>query len=156
MIKEVVNCNKMQADKKKQQINTLFDNSVPKNLVCDKTRIQQIVNNLLGNAIKFSDERTRITVECYYMPEHQMFQVTVIDQGIQISDEEAALLFTPYTTLPSARSTNQAGPGLGLYICRSLCKQMNGEIALCNHIDPEIGVKAFLINVKATVPEFVN
>lgn len=56
--------------------------------MCDRTRLQQIVNNLLSNAIKFSDEKQQITIELFYMAEHEMFQVTVIDDGIMISDEE--------------------------------------------------------------------
>jgi signal transduction histidine kinase len=55
------------------------------------------------------------------MADHEMFQVTVIDDGIMISDEEVTQLFKPYKTLQSARDINQAGPGLGLYICKSLC-----------------------------------
>lgn len=79
--------------------------------------------------------------------------MTVVDDGIMISDEEVTQLFKPYRTLQSARDINQAGPGLGLYICKNLCIQLGGNIVCRNKIDPEIGHKAFIINVKATLPE---
>ena len=76
---------------------------------------------MLANAIKFSDQKTQIDIESYYMPDNQRFQVTVIDEGIPISDEEAATLFKPYSTLKSGRDINAAGAGLGLYMCKALC-----------------------------------
>lgn len=72
-VEEVINGNRLQANKKKQKIYTNFDESVPRWLISDRTRIQQIVNNLLNNAIKFSDEKKRITVELFYMRDHEMF-----------------------------------------------------------------------------------
>ena len=113
--------NKMQAHKKKQRIVLKIDEKVPKFIESDPNRLQQIVNSLLSNAIKFSDEKTRIDIESYYLTETESFQVTVVDEGIPISDEEKLVLFKPYKTLESARKINAAGPGLGLYMCRELC-----------------------------------
>jgi two-component system, sensor histidine kinase and response regulator len=56
-VSEVINSNRLQANKKKQRIYTNYDSSVPDQLMCDRLRVQQIVNNLLSNAIKFSDEK---------------------------------------------------------------------------------------------------
>ena len=61
------------------------------------------------------------------------------------------MLFKPYTTLESARKINAAGPGLGLYMCRELCRKMGGEIKLVNDLDKSIGEKAFVLNVEAKV-----
>jgi signal transduction histidine kinase len=118
----------MHAHKKKQTIVLKVNDDVPKWIESDPKRLTQIVNNLLINAIKFSDESTRINIESYYIPEKEMFQVNVVDNGISISDEEAATLFMPYVTLKSARDINAAGPGLGLYMCKCLCVQMGGSI----------------------------
>ncbi len=114
--------NKMQAHKKKQRIVLKVDEHVPKFIESDPIRLQQIVNSLLSNAIKFSDEKTRIDIESYYLTDTDAFQITVVDEGIPISDEEKKLLFKPYSTLESARKINAAGPGLGLYMCRELCR----------------------------------
>lgn len=151
LLEEVINSNKMQAHKKKQRIVLKIDENVPKMIESDPIRLQQVVNNLLTNAIKFSDEKTRINIESYYMAEKRLFQVTVIDEGIPISEEEAATLFKPYATLKSARDINAAGPGLGLYMCRELCRKMGGEIKLVNKVKKSIGEKAFVLNVKASI-----
>jgi signal transduction histidine kinase len=115
----------------------------------DPIRLQQVVNNLLTNAIKFSDEKTNISIESHYLTDKRLFQVTVVDEGIPISDEEAATLFKQFVTLKSARDINAAGPGLGLYMCRELCRQMGGEIKLVNKNDTMAGEKAFVLNVRA-------
>jgi two-component system sensor histidine kinase/response regulator len=111
----------MQAHKKKQRIVLKIDEKVPNFIESDPIRLQQIVNNLISNAIKFSDEKTSIDIESYYLTESNAFQVTVVDEGIPISNEEKMILFKPYKTLESARKINAAGPGLGLYMCRELC-----------------------------------
>ena len=70
LIADTIKCQKIQASKKKQQIVPLIDDSVPRFIESDPTRLQQIVNNLLGNAIKFSDESNRIDIEVYYQSAH--------------------------------------------------------------------------------------
>jgi two-component system sensor histidine kinase/response regulator len=112
-------------------------------------RLQQIANNLLSNAIKFSDEGTRINIESYYVPETEIFQFSVTDNGIKITDEEASTLFKPHATLQAARDANTAGPGLGLYMCKSLCQQMGGNLKLFNKIKSTVGSKAFVANISA-------
>jgi signal transduction histidine kinase len=149
LLQEVINSNKMQARSKRHGIFLLIDKSVPKFIETDAMRLQQIVNNLLSNAIKFSDEGTRIDIESFYMPDKDLFQVNVIDNGVHISDEEAETLFQPHSTLKYARDINAAGPGLGLYMCKCLCLQMGGDIKLLNNIRPTIGSKAFVLNVAA-------
>lgn len=153
LIQEVINSNKMQARKKNQSIVLLIDESVPKFIETDPLRLQQIVNNLLNNAIKFSDEGTRIDIESYYMPDKKLLQISVIDNGIPITDEEAETLFKPHSTLQSARDINAAGPGLGLYMCKCLCQQMGGSINLLNKIKKTVGSKAFVLNVGASALE---
>jgi signal transduction histidine kinase len=90
------------------------------------------------------------------MADADLFQVNVVDNGIAITDEEAATLFKPHVTLKSARDINAAGPGLGLYMCKCLCVQMGGNIKLLNKIKETIGKKAFVLNVKAKVLQDVR
>ena len=63
----------MQAHKKKQRIVLKIDEKVPNFIESDPIRLQQIVNNLISNAIKFSDEKTRIDIESYYLTETDAF-----------------------------------------------------------------------------------
>ena len=86
------------------------------------------MNNLLGNAIKFSSEQTRIVIEFYYFSETKTLRMGVIDWGIGISTEDTKVIFQPFVTLKAARDIYAAGAGLGLYICKCLCKELNGSI----------------------------
>ena len=129
------------------------DPLVPRCLKLDPTRLKQVLNNLLVNALKFSAHNipmNRVDIECYYYSESDTLQFSVIDFGIPISDSEKAQLFKQFKTLESAKAINQAGSGLGLFICRSVVQAMGGTIHLLNHLDPDVGVNAFLVNIKAT------
>lgn len=69
VIDETINSNKLTASKKRQQLGLHLCNSIPKFLKSDAGRIQQVINNLVGNAIKFNPDGAQITVECYYQDE---------------------------------------------------------------------------------------
>lgn len=151
-LNDVINSCRLHAEKKRQQIKLIIDDNIPKFLKFDPSRLQQIINNLMSNAIKFSEEDNDIRVECCYLPEKEQLQVSVIDSGLPIGEQEAKLLFRPYKTLESAKEMNAAGPGLGLYVCKQLCKQLEGDIVFENKLSGRAGAKAFVLNIKATEP----
>jgi len=103
--------------------------------VGDPLRIEQILTNLIGNAIKFTPSGG-ITVEAIHLPpvncatDRVLFTVT--DTGIGIPDNKLSYLFHPFTQA-DANSTRQAdGAGLGLSICKRLADIMNGTIAVAS------------------------
>ena len=61
--------------------------------------MQQVLNNLVGNAIKFNKDKTRITVECYYIANKELIQVSVTDNGVPISNKDKSKLFKQPKTL---------------------------------------------------------
>ena len=71
----------------------------------------------------------------------------VIDWGIGISTEDTKVIFQPFVTLKAARDIYAAGAGLGLYICKCLCKELNGSIQVINNIDEDLGKTAFMIEI---------
>jgi signal transduction histidine kinase len=102
----------------------------PKNPICvraDKTRLYQVIANLLNNAIKFTKEGTiSINVED---KENSQVTVFVKDTGAGISSEIAPRLFTKFAT------TSDAGTGLGLYLSKSIVEAHGGKIWAENNSD---------------------
>jgi len=98
----------------------------------DRNRLRQILVNLLGNAVKYSDEGeiiVRAVVEGETNGElNLLFSVT--DQGPGISDEDRKQLFTPFASDREHPEMPQRGSGLGLPICKQIVEQMDGEIGV--------------------------
>ena len=75
----------------------------------------------------------------------------MLDNGIGIAEKDAELIFKPYTTLPEAQKFTKVGAGLGLYICKTLCSQLQSSIRLMNEseIDPKLGKTGFYVKILA-------
>lgn len=98
-------------------------------LVCiDKNRINQVLDNLLGNAVKFSPQNTEVRVKLY--KENGFFVISVADQGIGIAEEEIPKLFGEYCTASGKGTAGEKSTGLGLYIVRSIVYAHKGTIEL--------------------------
>jgi signal transduction histidine kinase len=92
----------------------------------DLERIEQVLVNLIENAIKFSDRSTEIEIEIQEDPTH--VTVSVRDQGIGISEESLKTIFQKFSTVPSAGINKPEGTGLGLAICKAIIEAHDGEI----------------------------
>jgi signal transduction histidine kinase len=104
--------------------------SVPRALVGDPTRVAQVLVNLIGNAIKFT-ERGGVTVRCAaeeVSPERAMLHVTVADTGIGIPREKLQLIFEAFAQGDGSTTRKYGGTGLGLAICARLANQMGGRV----------------------------
>jgi PAS domain S-box-containing protein len=114
------------------------EHGVPQMLVGDAMRLQQILINLVGNAIKFT-EHGEVSVFVDMVEQKDgiaSLRFCVRDTGIGISEEQQARLFSPFTQADSSMTRRFGGSGLGLTICRRLCELMNGRIEL----QSELGV----------------
>lgn len=118
----------------------LFDiaTSVPTGLVGDPLRLGQILNNLLSNALKFT-ERGEVTLRIRLEQESEgkvWLYFEIQDTGIGMSAEQISRLFRAFTQADSSTSRKYGGTGLGLTICQRLVQLMGGEIG----VDSELGV----------------
>ncbi|MCY7296773.1 response regulator [Alteromonas sp. a30] len=97
----------------------------------DPFRIRQVLTNLLGNAIKFTDTGF-VKVICHSQPvsSHVRIDFFVQDSGIGIPDEQKQKLFSPFTQADSSTTRKFGGTGLGLSIASRLCKLMQGGITI--------------------------
>jgi signal transduction histidine kinase/CheY-like chemotaxis protein len=102
----------------------------PEHVVADAGRIRQIVNNLVGNAIKFTDEgHVLLTVACVESSENRaLLKISVEDTGPGIAPERKSEVFDKFRQLDGSSTRRHTGTGLGLSITRELVQLMDGRI----------------------------
>lgn len=107
-----------------------LDARVPKNVHSDPLRYRQVLGNLVGNAIKFTEEGTiRIVTTMTDQNDDICTLLTeVIDTGIGVPTHAVDALFTPFAQFDSSATKRYKGTGLGLSICKSLVELMGGAI----------------------------
>ncbi|MAB14062.1 MAG: hypothetical protein CMI59_09175 [Parvibaculum sp.] len=97
----------------------------------DEGRLRQILSNLISNAVKFTPEGGRVSLNAFIVSSDSKkvkIRFEVADTGIGFSDDVARKLFRPFVQANSAVSKNFGGTGLGLAICSKLVSLMDGEI----------------------------
>ncbi len=100
-------------------------------VLIDPMRFKQVLSNLVGNAIKFTDKgQVIINVRGVPVAESKLrLQLEVVDTGIGIAESDVALLFDPFAQADHGHSS-RGGTGLGLPICKFLCELMGGDISI--------------------------
>ena len=124
------------ADQKGLQLSLDISSDVPADLVGDGMRLSQILNNLVGNAIKFTDAGS-ISVSVAPREEtadSALIQFEVRDTGIGISETDQADVFNAFTQADTSNTRRFSGSGLGLSICKELCTMMGGEIEVSSQL----------------------
>ncbi len=119
-----------EANKKGLTLTYSIAENIPDYIIGDPTRLLQILVNLLGNAIKFT-ERGKITLTVgvdQVEGELYMLHWAVSDSGIGIAPEVMNRLFHPFSQVDLSTTRKYGGTGLGLAICKRLCELMNGTI----------------------------
>ncbi|WP_413587025.1 response regulator [Bdellovibrio sp. HCB274] len=105
-----------------------FASELPEEMVTDPVRLKQILYNLIGNAIKFTDNG-HVTVQVY--PRGADFvSFSITDTGIGISEEQQNILFSPFQQADSSITRSFGGTGLGLVLSRNLAKALGGNLDL--------------------------
>lgn len=120
------------ANKEQKNMKLEVDVSHP-NVLCDATRLHQILNNLISNALKYSMENASINVslkELYHKQNYSKYQLSVQDTGIGMSKEFLDKIFEPFARETMFMPNNVHGTGLGMPIVKTLVQQMSGEITV--------------------------
>ncbi len=113
-----------QTTKKPVDLVVTIEEKAPLEVYGDKNRIQQIIMNLVSNALKFTDEGC-VSVEISGAKE---LSITVTDSGEGMSSEELELVFDEFTQVDSSSTREKGGTGLGLSICKKLADLMKGRV----------------------------
>jgi signal transduction histidine kinase/FixJ family two-component response regulator len=113
-------------------LSTEYPDRLPEAIETDRTWLNQILVNLIGNAVKFT-QAGRITVTCRYLPSpngEPRVVLKVADTGIGIPEDKIAQIFEPFTQLDSSFSRSYGGTGLGLTISKKLVASLGGEMTV--------------------------
>ncbi len=123
------------------------DDNFPNIIVGDQNRLSQVIFNLIGNAIKFTQYGEVILKA--YMLRNKTMRFEVSDTGIGISREKIGQLFNPFRQVDASMTRRFGGTGLGLAICRKIIELMNGKIG----VDSVLGKgSTFWFNIPLKLP----
>ncbi|MFO1328957.1 MAG: PAS domain S-box protein [Rubrivivax sp.] len=133
LLDEVQRLLSLQAEAKGLQLRLELGPGLPVQVVCDELRLRQILVNLVGNAIKFT-ERGQVTLRAAPLPgstpQRARVRLDVVDTGIGIAPELQPQLFRPFTQVDASSTRRFKGTGLGLSIVRELVQLMDGTVSL--------------------------
>lgn len=124
IVADVVNLFQARASEKGLSVEMLVESEVPSLLTIDAVRIRQILSNLVGNAVKYTDAG-RVDVIVKY--EFKQLVLQVRDTGPGISEDRCRDLFQPFVQVDDSMSRRHGGTGLGLTICRRFAERMGGS-----------------------------
>ncbi len=129
-VREVIDNQSPRIKLKGLKLTTNFQEPMPKLVRGDSLRFKQILLNILGNAIKFTEKGTINISFCVsnLQQNHCTLKVTISDTGIGIAPETVEKIFNPFEQADNSTTRIYGGSGLGLTICRRLVTQMNGKI----------------------------
>jgi len=123
----------LQAEARQLQLDCRVDPSAPAEVLGDPARLRQILFNLVGNALKFT-EKGVVTVGVCGLPAdrqgHCRLLFSVTDTGIGIPDDKIQAVFGAFTQVDGARTRKYQGTGLGLHIVKRLAQLMGGTISV--------------------------
>lgn len=127
LLRQALELNQGYADSFKVQLH-LDDSALPAHLrvAIDSPRLQQVLSNLISNAVKFSNPGGRVEIGAHLLDGH--VEVTVRDYGLGISDEFRPRIFQKFAQADGSDTRSRGGTGLGLSICKTLMERMHGQI----------------------------
>ncbi len=128
---DVYSLMRVRATEKGIEFRTRIDGVIPETIRSDPTRLRQILLNLVGNAIKFTERGwVRITTRLIEPEDggEAVLRIDVADTGIGMTEEQVARLFRPFSQADSSTTRRFGGTGLGLAICDRLSRMLGGRI----------------------------
>lgn len=130
------------AEAKNQQLNCLFDEEARVAVVMDRDRVEQVILNVLSNAINYTQEGGRIDIDL--VVQDREAHIIVNDNGIGIPEDEQSRVFERFFRVDKARSRSMGGTGLGLAISKQIVEEHNGRIELTSRENRGTKVKIIL------------
>ena len=133
IVHDVVTLMKVRADAKHLKLAVCCEGALPETIETDPTRLRQVLTNLIGNALKFT-ERGGVTVTCRLLQDQASprFEIQVADTGIGMTPEQLPRLFQAFHQADNSMTRRFGGTGLGLAISKRLAELMGGAITVAS------------------------
>jgi len=144
-IQNVIKILKPKARQKKISLDAVFSENLYDELKGDSLKIEQILFNIIGNSLKFTD-KGEIKVECSVLKDfknHQHISICITDTGIGMSEDYVRHIFKKFNQEDGSTSRKYGGTGLGMAITKELIGLMNGEIMIQS--EKNIGTKITIV-----------
>ena len=138
LLKETITVLELFAEEKGITLTVHVSDEVPDKLIGDRVRVQQVLTNLVGNALKFCESHGGVIIFIEVEEDKDDFTVlhfAVADSGIGIPQDRQEVIFESFSQADGSTTRNYGGTGLGLTICTQLVKLMDGEIWLNSKVN---------------------
>lgn len=152
LLNEVKTLMAVQAGKKNIELKFEAMSRIPATIVTDSTRLRQILLNIIGNALKFTNEGS-VTVQTRYtanMDGQSFLHFEVTDTGVGISPDVAEKIFQPFSQADTSTTRLFGGTGLGLALSRRLARALGGDVRLKNTGSGK--GSTFVVTIEAEIP----
>ncbi len=133
VVREVMELMQVKAAAKGLALNATIETKIPKIIPCDPIRLRQILVNLVGNAIKFT-EIGRVRIQCRYDFPSKSVQISVEDSGIGMTEMQMERLFQAFVQADNSMARRFGGTGLGLRISKRLAEILGGDITITSEV----------------------
>jgi len=131
IVAEVVSLVRVRAKAKGLSLDVEYEGPMPETIRTDPTRLRQILINIVGNAIKFTEVGgVRLVPSLVQVGEEAFMQFDVVDSGVGMDGDQVARLFQPFTQADASTTRKFGGTGLGLTICRRFAAMLGGDITV--------------------------
>jgi PAS domain S-box-containing protein len=135
VIADVVTVMRVRADEKKISLDYRFDGEIPESVTSDPARLRQIVTNLIGNAIKFTETGgVRVITHLEQHTAGARLVIQVVDTGIGMTEAAMARIFDPFSQADASVTRRFGGTGLGLSISKRLAEALGGGITVASEL----------------------
>lgn len=134
IVEDVTNLFWQQMNEKGLELGCEIDEDVPRFIKGDPTRLNQIVSNLLNNALKFT-ESGQISIHISLAQNDENLRIEVRDTGIGIAKDKVKTIFEEFNQADQSTTREYGGTGLGLAICKKLVEAMDGKIWIESEVD---------------------
>ncbi len=129
IIAEVVSFLRVPAQEKGLDLNCRWEGLVPATIQTDPGRFKQVLTNLMGNAVKFTERGSvDLVAHVKFLEEHPQLVIDIIDTGIGIDSRKLDEIFSPFAQADNTVTRRFGGTGLGLTICRQIATALGGDV----------------------------